>query len=345
MGISVINYIMATLLLFVMPVFVGNTVTGVFDLKRSLSKSFVYGLITIWAFCQIISVPLILLKQSFLIVFFALLTFEIVVSIYGIYKKYTVKVVPRLSGISTVIAVLFACGAIFVLIFLNCYFQHLDEDDSRFVVNAVDIVRTNKMFLVNPATGEYEGTWVGELAKDITSPWAVYIAFLSKACGIPVAVMAHTFMPVMLLLAVCAVFWLLSEEFFAEDIVSRGIFEGILIFLCAYGDYSRRSAHRFMMVRIWQGKAIVACFGIPLLFLLAMRIFKDKDRRGNYFIMCLLGLALCLMSGMGIIISVIMLGCIGVVYGIYYKNIRYMLAMWVTAVPSLLFCGLNFLVG
>ena len=41
--------------------------------------------------------------------------------------------------------------------------QHTDYDDSRFVVNAVDMIRTDRMFLTNPSTGR-------ELAKWMRSP-------------------------------------------------------------------------------------------------------------------------------------------------------------------------------
>lgn len=71
--------------------------------------------------------------------------------------------------------------------------QLTNADDSRFVVNAVDTVRTNRMLLTDVNTGQEIAYWTGDLYKDVISPWAVFAAYLSKITGISAASMMHTF--------------------------------------------------------------------------------------------------------------------------------------------------------
>ena len=51
--------------------------------------------------------------------------------------------------------------------------MHLDEDDARWIAEANDALVKNKMLLHNPATGEYIGRFVGEMIKDVFSPWSI----------------------------------------------------------------------------------------------------------------------------------------------------------------------------
>ena len=88
--------------------------------------------------------------------------------------------------------------------------------------------------------------------------------------------------------------------------------------------------------------AIAASFAVPVLIWLLVEIFKaDVKESREFFIM----LAVCsvgfpLLSGMGIIITILMIGCYGLCYGIVKKSIKLMLLLWLTAVPAgLIFIG------
>lgn len=354
---TVLNIILSILLLFVVPLLAGNEICGLFKLDRTLSKSFVLGEVGIWAVCQIITVPLVMLKANFMAVVWLLSIITVGLIAHGIYKKWFVKWILPTSTIGQKIALVVMLLAIAALLVTSTVLQHTDADDSRFVVNAVDIVRTNTMFLTNPATGEALEVWEGELIKDVTSPWAVYIAYLAKLTGIHVTIMAHTIMPVMLLLMACCVFWMLSEEFFGGDITHRCIFVCLVLLLNVYGNYSEYNAETFLLTRIWQGKAVVAGIGIPLMILVFLWLYrytksgradseivyievKDPGKR-KYGLLLMLQFAMCHLSGMGIIIGAVMAGCYGLVYGISKKDWKMMLGMWLTVIPNVTYYLIN----
>jgi len=341
MGLMIGNMILSSFILFIVPSLVGNTVIGLLRVEKGLAKSFVLGLIAMWGICQFVTVPFVLLKADFRIVFGIFCVVVVGICIYGIYKKWFPKFCIKTDTVSQKLALVIMLLAIGAFLTANIVLQHTDADDSRFVVNAVDIIRTNTMFLTNPATGEALEVWEGELIKDVTSPWAVFIACLAKSTGIHATIMAHTFMPVMLLLMACCVFWLLSEEFFGKDISSRCILVCLVLLLNVYGYYSVYSAETFLMTRIWQGKAVVAGIGVPLLILEFLWLYRQEEKKSLYILLLITQFGLCLLSGMGIIIGAIMAGCYGLVYGIAKKNWKMLIAMWASVIPNVVYYGIN----
>ena len=344
---SVIQILIAAFLLFVAPVLMGNAICELLCLKggsvnKSLSKSYVFGTVTMWALCELVSVPLILLKADFLVLVIVLSVFYAALCVYGMVRKSFVRLLPTLDGMKEFTAFLVAAAAAVALITFVATLQHTDADDSRFVVNAVDMVTTRRMFLTNPATGEAISSWSGELSKDIFSPWACFMAYVSFVSGIKVTVVAHMFLPIALFASVCMIYWLISGALLGENMTARAaLIVGVLL-LHVFGGYSVYSSETFALTRIWQGKAVAASFAVPVLIWLLVEIFKaDVKESREFFIM----LAVCsvgfpLLSGMGIIITILMIGCYGLCYGIAKKSIKLMLLLWLTAVPAgLIFIG------
>lgn len=322
----IVNIVFSIILILFVPVLVGKGIMGLFHVEMILSGEYIFGWIGIWSLCQLISVPLILLRQSVWLVIVMLGTSILLLSIYGIKKadrmEWRLKIVEKDMRYRILVGVM-----ILIMLFLITVFQHTDEDDSRFVVNVVDICRTNRMFLSDPATGMPSNTWVREVVKDVTSPWAVFVAFCSKLTLIHPTIMMHTVLPIALFLCVAAIYWLLADFFFKSDIIHKTIFIGILFLLNIYGCFSVYSSETFMMTRIWQGKAVVAAVGVPVIFYLFLKAYNDNELK--YRILLIFSdLAMCLMSGMGILIAAIMIGSISFIYAILKKNMKILWYYW-----------------
>ena len=80
------------------------------------------------------------------------------------------------------------------------------------------------MFLTDLVYGIELETWIGEIIKDITSPWAVYLAYYSKMVGVSAVITAHSILPVSLITCAMSVFWLISKEIFRQDNENISIF-------------------------------------------------------------------------------------------------------------------------
>jgi len=345
MGNTITNLILPCVVLVILPILIGNTVSGIARLKIAVESSFVIGYFTIWAIFQLVAVPLVLMKQSFVTVVIVVSLIFTVLIIYGLVNKFYGLGLPKFVTTADKIAFIFMIVIVAAFLVVTAFMQHTDADDSRFIVNAVDIVRTNKMFLTNPATGLSLNVWEGELLKDVTSPWAVFIAYCAKITDVHPTIMAHTILQLILTLIMCIVYWMISQVFFAKDLVGRCIFVCLVIMLNVYGHYSVYSAHTFAITRIWQGKAVVASIGIPMLFLLSMWIYEDYKEKANYAMLIITCIGMCLMSGMGIIISAIMVACIGFAYAIIKKNFKVFLGMLLASVPGAVYYLVNLMIG
>ncbi|MCM1273178.1 MAG: DUF6077 domain-containing protein [Clostridium sp.] len=343
--LTVTNIILAVVVLGIVPVLMGNTICTLCHEELLWGKSYVLGMMGMWAVCQLISVPVILAKGSFLIVAGMLSGIFVIISSYALIRKKYPIFPYNMQNIWDRLGFAVMVSLILVIVVLGIVLQHTDNDDSRFVANAVDICRTNRMFLTNPASGELLGAWRGELVKDVTSPWAVFIAWVATLTGANAAVTAHVILPVFIYIMIGCIYFMLSKELVGDRLVYRSLFVCFAMLVTVFGFYSNASAEAYTMLRIWQGKAVVAGVGVPLVFLLCMWIYRKCDKKSYYILLFVCEISLCLLSGMGIIIGAVMAGCLGLIYGIVKKNIRVCLGMWLTVLPCAVFYAVNSLLG
>ncbi|MBQ4563809.1 MAG: hypothetical protein IJA58_04940, partial [Lachnospiraceae bacterium] len=207
----------AAIVLCVIILLVGNGVASLLKIKKSVASVYFCGLIFSWAVTQLVAIPMILTRQSFTATYWLIVVLVGASFLYGIYACRKIRFAWPKWSVLDWISVGVMTASVLILLYVNLVTQRTDADDSRFVVNAVDILRTDTMFLTNPATGEPLENWQGELIKDVTAPWAVFIALCAKLTGSHVAVMAHTSLPLVLLLGVISVWWMLSETFFKKE--------------------------------------------------------------------------------------------------------------------------------
>ena len=357
MDLNVINIFLSILLLIVLPICIGNTICYFLKQDNALSKCFITGHITMWAICQLVAVPLILLKQSFLIVVVLLSFFYGGIFLYSIinhdvrkgfktmvtgltYKDMSdgkgkaEKTLDMVSFVIMVFMVLFIVVASIVL-------QHTDADDSRFVVNAVDIYRTNRMLLTDVNTGNAISTFLGDLNKDVTSPDAVYIAYISRLTGIYPSIMMHTIFPPVIMIMLGVIYWILSEYFFGKEILYRSIFVCFAILLNIFGYHSFYASETFIMTRMWQGKATLAGVGIPVMLWIFLELYKNENKE-SYIMLIIADMAMCLLSNMGVIICGIMLGCFGIAYGIIKKSFKITAFLWLMCIINVVYIGISY---
>ena len=380
MTLSVINIIMAVLVLIVIPVIMGSQICHMLDIKRTVPCCFTFGVIGQWAICQLIAVPLILLKQSFIVL--VVLQSVIMITLCGLAltKKHLPMIKLRKHNLIELIGLISVMCMVGYIVIQAVRLQLTNADDSRFVVNAVDVVRTNRLLLTDVNTGKELVTWVGDLHKDVASPWPVYVAYISKVTGIHVATMFHTVLPPVLLVIMVAIYFMLGEEFFPEDRLNSYIFTAVAILVNVFGGYSEYSSGTFALTRLWQGKSVIAAIGIPILLLAVIWLYREvpkseswrkksrkqkenniveneEDVEGNsvitedngdkshikcYMRILLLVIALCLPSNMGFILTTIMLGCFGLVYGLSKKSFNIAVGMWLCCIPSLVYLLLSY---
>lgn len=330
--------------------FVGMNVVSKID-KPGIAEFFriyIYGHMIVLACIQIISVPMILLRVSFLYLYAILITIFSILIVFGV-KRFIIlkyyklpslnKYFKGLSPLCIILVILLICV---IFMQFGIYFMgvHLDEDDARWLAEANDALEYGDMMTRNFSTGEYNGAFV--VPKDVTSPWPMYWAFFSKLLHVRASVFSHSLYAPIALLIMYVVYYLIARELF-EKRESHFIFLLSVALINMFFCTSIYTQSVFSMTRIWQGKATVAAIIIPLMIYIFVCIHKRNETM-DWMRLTIVSCGACLLSGMGISLSLILIGIYGFYDIIVYKRWNRFPALLCAILPSILFSGVYFLI-
>lgn len=332
--------VLLTILLFALPMAVG----GIFR-NKSFSFTYLSGQFVMWAAFEVIGVVAIYFRASFTLLFWIYTAMVVLLLGFGVrgWRKM------GFSGFKKPEFSIFMILALLVIAYectIYIFGMHLDEDDARWIAEANDALVKDRMLLHNPATGEYIGRFVGEMVKDVFSPWAFYLAWMSRLTGVKAVVLAHTAYPPVLLCLSYLVYFEMGKCLFKKN-PERWIFVLMVsvINLFMAGNVYTQSV--FTLTRIWQGKAVVAAVMIPAVLMAILRI-QNEDTVGNWLFLAVIGTACCLFSGMGIAIGLLSV----FVYGGYviiralilgWKNGLKRIPLWLLCLVPEIVYGLGYL--
>ncbi len=331
--------------------------------ENTWSLSILTGFLSLWAFQELISVPAIFCKVDFRVVFYISVIFCLFFIMYSLVKvdknadgrskiKFSREFIPeiKIAGyfngwkFTDWAAFLMLAAVIIVILYYRIFYYHTDADDSRFVVNAVDTMRTNRMLLNDPTTGLGFNDRYNDFRKDMVSPWYVFLAFGGKVSGISPTVFAHFVFYMLVFVIQISVISLISSEFFKEKFY-RHLFILFVFLVSIYGMYNTHSQETVTLVRTWQGKAAMAAVGLPSLILCFLYIYRNPDEKKGYLLLMITNFSLCLMSSMGIIIGALMTAGYGVAGKVVTKKWKTLILTVLTALPNLIYAFISTFVG
>lgn len=174
-------------------------------------------------------------------------------------------------------------------------------DDYEYVVRSQDTISSGHMSLTDVVTGNETGFSY----KRVLNSWDIYIAYLSRISGFQVTTMAHTVIPVVLLLvAWCAYYYMATRLF--EQRENRLIFLCVLSVALMFGLYSQYSLTFRLLVALWQGKAVLSAIVVPFLIAFLPDVYTQKGYGRAYVYLTLTSMAACslTMMGPGMVIAV-----------------------------------------
>ena len=366
-------------IVFALPYFVGKLLE-----PGSVSLTYLCGQLMLWATFQVVAVLCINFRTSFNALFWIYTILAAALTGSGIYAflrdppKRSISQYKHRQAHHRKYSLFFVIALLIIAAQMCMYIfgVHLDEDDARWIAEANDALAKNRMLLNNPATGEYIGRFVGEMIKDVFSPWCMYLAWLSRATGIRTAAIAHTIYPPILLGLSYSAYYEIGSQLFAgkRRIHERGIFLLMVSIINLFMGGNVYTQSVFTLTRIWQGKAVVAAVMIPVIMMAFLRIQKPRtearsagrvhSRTGaqtllgtlpDWQLLLVVGTACCLFSGFGIAIGLIMIG----VYGAYvaarmivgilraktgeWRGCAMRIGMWIAAMAPPMLYGMGYL--
>lgn len=232
-------------------------------------------------------------------------------------------------------------AAVLVLIqaYIPARYEHSDDDDARFIAEQVSAVDHDMMYQDSPIRAEYLYWNEGEVRKDLTSPWAMFMAITAKESDMAPAELSHSYVPFFLILICYVVYLLIGRKLFKGDWEKTFLFLIILSVVHLAGYTSTHTLASMLLLRIWQGKAVCASFMLPLFFYLFYQIMRKDYNRRWLPVLYFASTGACLLSGIGIVTAPIMLFLYGGLDFCYYRNWRKTFTIWMAAVPCAIFLG------
>lgn len=235
-------------------------------------------------------------------------------------------------------------AAVLILLQIGIYVvgMSLDLDDSFYVASAGTAIHTDTMFQYNAYTGVIEKLLP---PRYVLSPFPIMLAFFGEAVQFHPTIVAHTVMPVFFLALVYSLYGLIGQKLFDGDVRATGMFLSFLSVIHIFSYYSVYNQGTFTLIRIWQGKALLAALLLPLVFYLGLRVFApgQKATGGDWLALVSTMTACCLVSSMGAMLAPIMLGIMTLVMAVFKGAWKKTGLAVLCCVPCLL-CGAIYLV-
>ena len=336
------------------PYLAGVGLTGfLFKDKNHQEKPYclnlIAGYLLIWTVTEIVAVPLTILKGSFsilIIVVGAVMTFACIWAVAVIIKNNkTIKDNLKNAYFSVFKTksdmILFAVFVALFVILAGVSYGTLftDADDSRFLVNAGDILRTNRILSTDPVTGGPIDAGYRDFKKDLVGQWSAFIALGAKLAGVEATVFAHTVYPFIAFLLTFSIYWILLGE---SDVVTgkkpsttdRSLAMILLVFFMIYGDYSSHSQETMSIIRVWQGKATMALFGTLTVIYVFSLIHRDEKKISYFILLLLINISMILMSSMGVVVGTLIIGAYGLYTAIAKRSVKTLIFSALVCVPN-----------
>ncbi len=267
---------------------------------------------------------------------------------YGKAQEKSVVSGKKISALGAKLRVLCILCILFQLV-LVVFYRHTDDDDAWYLGLAVSAYETGEMFTYSPYTGN--AMELSDGGDYVLSPLPILWGALGKLFHIHPTVLAHTIVPVFMLLWAYYIYWLLGKRLFGGENESAGAYAFWLFMnvLNLFGYYSTRTSGTFLLFRSWQGKAVFCAILIPCLFYYFLGLLQSGRQKENGLAINekqeLLGIYLtmgagCLASFSAAALMPLLLFAMALTYAIAKRSVKVPLKMCGAAIPNVILAGI-----
>lgn len=333
-------------LLVICPVLIGTLITRFLkNDKDSILLAYASGMIGMLMMFQLIALPIIFLHGKFHVLAYAWGIAVIAISgisvLVGIISGHFANILREtviqikkmdLRILLVVLLILMQMGFV-------GYFQHIDDDDATYIGTAVTTWTTDTMYKYSHNTGKEFG---GYPARHMLAPFPIFITAVGKLIQMHPTILAHTFLPMILIGFSYCIFFLIGKKLWKNDWGSIGIFMLFINILNIFGYQSVYTTSTFLLVRIWQGKAVLANIILPFILYLIIRFVKENESAMEWFLIFSTMVAATLVSSMGVVLAPVVLGSSILFYTVRNKKIALLFKAGFCCAPCII-CGLLYI--
>lgn len=244
----------------------------------------------------------------------------------------------KIDWYEIVLLALVVAGVLYQVLYV-CMHMHIDDDDAYYVGMAVTSYTTNTISVYHPYTG-MAATWK-QMADYVLTPYPIYWAMWSKVLNLAPAILMRTGLPAVNILWCYVVYDLIGCVLFQKR-TQRLEFMLIVILANLFGAFSGFTSSVFLLMRIWQGKAVFASVFVPLFWYFWICIRRQTEQWRRWCGMGICIWASCLTSTMTLFVGPALLGAFGLEHLIEKRDWKSVLKLIVCALPlaGLVLCEL-----
>lgn len=257
-----------------------------FKAENGIAAKILSGFTTLLCLFHIISLPFMYNEWPFISLYWLFLSSVIAICIAYCLLSFLKKRIPLKADIKTLIEsirdtakkswwqYLILLAAVLLIIWqCSMVIQHVsyNVDDNFYIAESVTYLNRNVMMNTLPASG-MEGSVFP--ATYLLVSWEAFLAVLSKLFLTEPAILCHSVIPVFLILLHYMILYMIGREFGKERAFPLLLFSAFLNLVSGPSTYDSGA---FLILRIWQGKAVLANIFLPLLLYVFIRILKSKN--------------------------------------------------------------------
>ena len=332
--------LMILLWLFILPFLAGGVFSAGGTENIFFRKTFLSGYLLLFALFELLTVPMTYLHLPFHVLVWIFAAVSILLAGIGLIRQRTEIwncLIKLPSSIRPDWTMLIAFAVILVQTAVTVLCWHSDADDSFYVGTATTTVATDRIFEVDAYTGELYESFP---SRYVLSPFPIWVAFISRVIQMHPATTAHTVLPLALIPLAYVVYSLIGEMFFPKDKKKQGVFLLAMGVIMMSSWYSVYTPGTFLLVRIWQGKAVLASTILPAVFYLCSRLLVLKNSQKDWVVLVCAMTAGFMVSTMGIMLPVLCVAVVGFLFGLLKKNWGGLIRSILACVPNLIFAVL-----
>lgn len=305
----------------------------------SLTEILLNGLLRLFGSFEVIILPFILLRAKFSYFFYCYCFVLLGTVIFSIFKyaRYSFQYIGKdvRKFISALDMPLIA--AILMVIFqmsMLAFYMHIDADDAMYVATAATTLKTDTMYQYAADTGILLNA---KPSRYVLSPFPIFTAFLGKLFFIHPTIIAHTILAPLMTGFAYLVYYLIGSLIFNKKKGMIGIFLVVLSTFQIWGYFTVYSSSSFILIRSWQGKAVLAGVLIPAALYYLIKACQTKPQyKWQISSSLFLVLSASLVSSMGIMLIPTLLGLSAVLFCIYNKTFEPLIKCIISCSPAIL---------
>lgn len=276
----IINGGLACVTILLCSLLVGHFVVKTMKMRTHIFRNIVYGFVFLGAIFELLSLICIKFNLKFHVLYYSYIVIVVILVLTSLiaflytkqYKQYlkrtNIKNYLYLGLILTIIAISFQ-------MFQSSYMHHTDADDGYFITISNIAVEKDEINLMGDSVYNGGDSYSQSVRSD-TFSWELFVATIAKTFNIHPAVLCHSVFPAFLIfICYLSIFEVGKKLIFNKK--KLYIFMFFMALLNIFGGYAVYSSGCFLLLRIWQGKAMIVNFAFPMLIANCINIYRKRD--------------------------------------------------------------------